>query len=428
MHGGGAMIRYHNDLNVQAFRDEPETVMVNSWTINYLAFCRPENQHKTPLVLVGGAFQQFHSFISDVKAYLPHVPVVLIALPGQSSNRDNNDSSILNLKDMADLLEGFFQKLDLKSVTLAGFSYGSLTAYTYAYHYESRLDQLILVGCTLNMRHAMRQLLNYGTTAFYPENASEIAESISQSLFNMNARDKTGVSMNLVDRLTNSIRKLSAKEIEDYRSNSARLLQADVKRRSFNVRALIVTAQYDHFVMPHESLDVYSLFTKGEFVMLEKGDHLIPLQSPQLVYRTVLQFLQNQPLEGTCVLHGQKAVRLAQQRRQLPRYRVKGVGIRLIHPDGYRFDGYLEDISLDGCGMSLNKAWNICWDCDGTWYLDIGHSQYPIPGFLRIQNGKASFVFLKQTFASTASLMDFIQSFQDMPMEVPALSELSAIA
>jgi pimeloyl-ACP methyl ester carboxylesterase len=415
--GGAGMIHFHSELNVQVFRDEPQTVMVNTWQVNYLAFSRPENQHKTPLVLVGGAFQEFHSFISDIKAYLPQVPVILIALPGQSSNRDPRDPSALTLKDLADLMEGLFQSLGLQSVTLAGFSYGSLTAYTYAYHYERRLEKLILVGCSLQLRHALRELLRYGAEQCYPENLHDIAEAMSQTLFNLNARTETGVSMRLVERLTQSIRRMSPKDMGHYRSNSARLLQANVAFRSFKVRTLVVTARYDHFVMPHESYDVYQLFKHADFVLVDKGDHLVPLQAPQLIYRTVLQFLNDRPYEGEGVLHGEPAVQAVKQRRRQPRHRVRGMQVTVTHPEGFRFEGQLDDISRDGCGMSLQNAWSMNAEFEGTWYVEIGASQYLIPGFLRIENGKANFVFLKKTFAETEVLNGFIESLQDEQLD-----------
>jgi pimeloyl-ACP methyl ester carboxylesterase len=407
------MIQYLTELTVQAFRDEPQTVMVNSWQVNYLAFSRPENQHKTPLVLVGGAFQYFHSFISDIKAYLPHVPVILIALPGQSSNRDPRDASELSLKDLADLMDGLFHTLGLASVTLAGFSYGSVTAYTYAYYYEERLDKLILVGCSVQLRHALRELLRYGSEHCRPENIHDLAEAMTQTLFNLNARTETGVSLRLAERLAQSIRKMSEKEMGDYRSNSERLLKADVSLRSFKVRSLFVTARYDHFVMPHETYQVYQLFQNADFVLVDKGDHLVPLQAPQLIYRTVLQFLNGQSYDSDGILCGESAVEAVKQRRRQPRHRVHGMQVAVTHPEGFRLEGRLEDISLDGCGMRLHNAWKMKGEFEGPWYVEIGSSGYRIPGFLRTEHGQASFVFLKRTFADTEVLNSFVGSFQD---------------
>jgi hypothetical protein len=91
--------------------------------------------------------------------------------------------------------------------------------------------------------------------------------------------------------------------------------------------------------------------------------------------------------------------------------------VTVTHPEGFRFEGQLDDISRDGCGMSLQNAWSMNAEFEGTWYVEIGASQYLIPGFLRIENGKANFVFLKKTFAETEVLNGFIESLQDEQLD-----------
>ncbi|MFY7928938.1 MAG: alpha/beta hydrolase, partial [Oligoflexus sp.] len=58
----------YDAFSTQAFRDEPETMSIDGWLVNYKSFCRPENRHKTPLVILGGAFQHFQTFVHDVRA------------------------------------------------------------------------------------------------------------------------------------------------------------------------------------------------------------------------------------------------------------------------------------------------------------------------------------------------------------------------
>jgi pimeloyl-ACP methyl ester carboxylesterase len=410
------MIYQYGDLTVQSFRDEPASVTVNGWTINYMGFCRSEHRNKTPLVLLGGAFQSFASFMNDVKAYLPHVPVLLVALPGQASNKETRDASRLSLRDLADLLEGFFQELRLDQVALAGYSYGSLLAYTYAYSYEMRLEQLILVGCSLDLRHTQKQILQYAVENFSPESIDTDSEAASQTFFNLNAMDATGLSLGLVENLINSIRRLSPEELASYRSNSARLLRERLPQRNFQVRALVLAAAYDHYTTPDQSLEVHGCFENGDFVLLEKADHLLSVRRPQLINQTVLQFLFDAPYEGEGVLYGDEAIARASERRQQTRYKVKGLAVVLTHADQFRFEGILDDVSLNGCGITLPSLMSAAAEFDGTWLLEIGASEYKIPGFLRVNHGKANFVFFKKTLSDRKHINDFIESFQDLPM------------
>jgi len=410
------MIYQYGDLVIQAFRDEPAAVTVNGWTINYLGFCRSEHRHKTPLVLIGGAFQSFQSFINDVKAYLPEVPVLLVALPGQASNLETRDASHLSLRDMADLLDGFFQELQLEQVALAGYSYGSLLAYTYAYTYEMRLEQLILVGCSLDLRHTQKQILQYAVDNFNPETIDEDSEAASQAFFNLNAMEETGLSLGLVENLIHSIKRLSPQDLAGYRSNSARLLRERLPQRNFQVRTLVLTALYDHFTTPDQSLEVHGCFENGDFVLIERGDHLLPLRRPQLINQTVLQFLFDLPYQEEGVLYGDAAIARASERRQQTRFKVKGLAVVLTHADQFRFEGVLDDVSLDGCGITLPGLMSAAAEFDGTWQLEIGSSEYKIPGFLRVNCGKANFVFFKKTLSDRKHINDFIEAFQDQPL------------
>ncbi|WP_141732958.1 alpha/beta fold hydrolase [Oligoflexus tunisiensis] len=410
------MIYQYGDLTVQAFRDEPATVTVNGWTINYMGFCRSEHRNQTPLVLLGGAFQSFASFMNDVKAYLPQMPVLLVALPGQASNKETRDASMLSLRDMADLLEGFFQELRLEQVALAGYSYGSLLAYTYAFSYEMRLEQLILVGCSLDLRHTQKQILQYAVDNFNPETINTDSEAASQAFFNLNAMDATGLSLGLVESLIHSIRRLSPEDLASYRSNSARVLRERLPQRNFQVRTLVLAAAYDHYTTPDQSLEVHGCFENGDFVLLEKADHLLPLRRPQLINQTILQFLFDAPYEGEGVLYGDAAIARASERRQQARYKVKGLAVVLTHADQFRFEGILDDVSLNGCGITLPGLMSAAAEFDGTWQLEIGASEYKIPGFLRVNHGKANFVFFKKTLSDRKHINDFIESFQDLPL------------
>lgn len=410
------MIYQYGDLVVQAFREEPAAVTINGWTINYMGFCRSEHRNKTPLVLLGGAFQSFSSFLNDVKAYLAEVPVILVALPGQASNRETRDASHLSLRDMADLLDGFFQEMQIEQVALAGYSYASLLAYTYAYHYELRLEQLVLVGCSLDLRHTQKQILQYAVNNFNPETIDEDSEAASQAFFNLNAMDATGLSLGLVETLIHSIKRLAPQELASYRSNSARLLRERLPQRNFQVRTLVLAAAYDHYTTPDQSLEVHGCFENGDFVLIEKGDHLLPLRRPQLINQTILQFLFDAPYAGEGVLYGDAAIARASDRRQQTRFRVKGLAVVLTHADQFRFEGTLEDISLDGCGLSLPALMSATAEFDGTWQLEIGASDYRIPGFLRVNRGRAHFVFFKKTLSDRKHINDFIESFQDLPL------------
>jgi pimeloyl-ACP methyl ester carboxylesterase len=400
------MVYLHEDIGIQAFRDGPASLDVDGWQVDYMSFCRPENTHKTPLIILGGAFQVFHSFINDVKAYLPHLPVILVALPGQASNRDPKHAEALELEDMSRILYGFMQRLKHPKVRLIGFSYGSLIAYDFAARYEECLHQLVLSGCSLEMRHTLRELMRIGAKSFTLENQAQVSEAISQSLFNIEARDQTGLSLLLVERLTQSIRKLRERDIRDYQANTYRLLRSQLPLRLLKVSTLVLTAQYDHFVMPHESLAVTKHFTNHRFALIEQGDHLVPLLSPQLVYRTILAFLNEQSLEAPGVRVDQQAKAIAAERRRSPRHESPRLPVMIHNEEGSSWSGQLHNISIHGAGVSIvtQKEANL----EGLWYLSIDGQDVRIPGFLSLRGGRASFVFYRESFSVSEKIRDIV--------------------
>ena len=45
-----------------SFKQPPRTTWMDGWKIEYMAIARPETLHMTPMVIIGGAFQNFNSY------------------------------------------------------------------------------------------------------------------------------------------------------------------------------------------------------------------------------------------------------------------------------------------------------------------------------------------------------------------------------
>ena len=69
-----------------SLKQPPRTDIIGTWRVEYLAFSLPENAHKTPLIVLGGAFQNFNSYKYCVEQILQAVPVILVDLPSLGNN------------------------------------------------------------------------------------------------------------------------------------------------------------------------------------------------------------------------------------------------------------------------------------------------------------------------------------------------------
>ena len=81
--GFGFFDIYHRD----SFKQPARTTWIDGWKIEYMAIADPKTIHKTPIVIVGGAFQNFNSYKYCVEQLFESGPVILIDLPSMGANQ-----------------------------------------------------------------------------------------------------------------------------------------------------------------------------------------------------------------------------------------------------------------------------------------------------------------------------------------------------
>lgn len=84
-----------------AIKTPPSSLWLEGWRVDYLAFSSPENAHKPPLMVVGGAFQNFTSYKYSVERIYQDFPVILIDLPSLGNNDQLGPE--LGMEELAEL-------------------------------------------------------------------------------------------------------------------------------------------------------------------------------------------------------------------------------------------------------------------------------------------------------------------------------------
>ncbi len=105
-----------------SLKNDPTISMLGKWEIHYLAFNGPENCQKPPLIVLGGAFQNFTSYRFFVGDVVEICPIVLVDLPSLGNN--SQLASELGLEDLADLLYYWLVQENINRVSLMGLSLG----------------------------------------------------------------------------------------------------------------------------------------------------------------------------------------------------------------------------------------------------------------------------------------------------------------
>src|SRR4051812_15631143 len=112
-----------HDFDTAYFRADPVRTQIGPWVIEHRSFASPATADRTPIMLIGGAFQNAWSFVREVKHFLPQRPIILLDLPGQGDNNQLSDN--LSFADFADLIDRFLDDQGVDTVIPIGLSYGS---------------------------------------------------------------------------------------------------------------------------------------------------------------------------------------------------------------------------------------------------------------------------------------------------------------
>ena len=383
-----------DSFSAEAFRSPPSEIKIENQTMKYLDFCKPENRGKNPVVILGGAFQTFRSFVGDVRSYIDHFPIIIVFLPSHKN---------LNIADQSRLLEKFLNERDHHKAHVLGYSYGSIIAYQFALQKPEKVENLLLMGCAIKLSESLRAKMEYGVKYAQLENIDLFAEACVQTLFNVPKFDKTGTSKILLKKFTESLRRMSHAELESYRINTNRLIDAEVVPGMLDCRTLVMTSEYDHFVRPHDSLEILDYLTNSTFALVKNSDHLVPLQQPKVLYQTILEFLLDQKISSPMVILNEEAKGKLKDRRRNSRLPTS-IPVSVVGNRETLSLGTIEDINEEGCKIRFAGEFRE------SGIYDIIFSDIEVEAFIKSNGTEANVVFMKGLFHHTEQLNNLIKS------------------
>jgi hypothetical protein len=159
----------------------------------------------------------------------------------------------------------------------------------------------------------------------------------------------------LVERLRLGMMELTAVERTRYRDNTARLFR-DRLEGSLSCPTLVFTSKYDHFTAPFKGLAVAQRCGDGAFAMIERGDHLVPVESPKTVLALYDAFLNDTPLtDVTGVTVGAPAAAACQERRMLERRPGRRRDVTVSTQAGEQQRAQLLDYNAHGCLLEMAR-------------------------------------------------------------------------
>ncbi|HET8730735.1 MAG TPA: alpha/beta hydrolase [Moraxellaceae bacterium] len=262
--------------NRSSLKQPPLQDFIGKWRVEYLAFSQPENAHKTPLIVLGGAFQNFNSYKYCVEQILNEVPVILVDLPSLGNN--DQLAPDLGMEDLADLLWHWTEHSGLTKVSLMGLSLGSVVASTYAYKRPANTHKLIVTGIVIRPRKSWRMTLEESLKVLDEDRLDEFGQAVVLYLVNharLKETEITDITRKLFHR---QMRSFHENEQQRYRINARRLLEVESILGYPECETLVATGEFDSFTLPYENALFAARCKNATFALIKGADHVAQLE------------------------------------------------------------------------------------------------------------------------------------------------------
>ncbi len=345
-------LKGHNTLEVSCFN--------KIWKVNYLAFSSEKIDQSPPLVILGGAFQKFHSFKKEVEKLCDYMPVILVDLPGQGSN--DQIATDLSFTDYADILKAFVDEMNLQKIVPVALSYGSAIGFTFAGKFPERTHRLILGGTTPKLRESVRLLLKESLIALDQGRMKDFSTGVILNLFNYSQRKRTRVPRMLIRGFHKSLMSLSDKDRERYRSNTQRLLNLNgLENYQPQCETLVIAGEYDNFTTPSECLAVSNMCKNSVVGVLKDCDHLAPFVKKELMIEVYKNFALEGIVKENEGINVYKESSIPLEKKILePRWKYEGEVVLKCPKSGWQEKVECLNINSYGLCLSLDKIKELC--------------------------------------------------------------------
>lgn len=289
--------------NKQSFKQPPRTTWIDGWKIEYMAIADPRTIHNTPIVIVGGAFQNFNSYKYCVEQFFESGPVILIDLPSMGANQQitNVDTGLsagtLELPDLSRMLGEWLDIVEIAKVDVVGISLGSVIASFFVDQRPELVEKMILMGVMQETRKSWRMLLEESLMLMKEQRMEEFGQAVILYLVNHAKLDKTRMSPTAKRLFFKQMAEFSNTEQERYEINCNRLLRLSHVPVP-QVDTLVACGQYDSFTLPHENAHFALQCPNMQFAMIANADHVPQLQRRKETMHLFTTYLKGESIQG----------------------------------------------------------------------------------------------------------------------------------
>lgn len=312
-----------------SFKEPNRAHWIDGWKVEYVAFGNEHTMHLPPVVIIGGAFQNFNSYKYCVEQLLECGPVILVDLPSMGGNQQivnsktGQSAGVLELPELSAMLGRWLDEIGLEKVSIMGMSLGSVVASHFADQRPDQIERLVLMGVMQKTRPSWRMLLEESLHLMQEDRMEEFGQAVILYLINHARLDQTKMSPTAKRLFFRQMADFATTERLRYEINCNRLLRLQ-HVPSPQCKTLVACGEFDSFTLPFENANFALGCQDVEFAMIENADHVPQLQRRKETMNLFAVFLQGRDIakvEGIRVLNREQMQRM--ERRGEARLQLK---------------------------------------------------------------------------------------------------------
>lgn len=289
---------YHRDV----FKQPPREVWMDGWKIEYMAIGVEETINETPIVIIGGAFQNFNSYKYCVEQLFTCGPIILIDLPSMGANQQiynqetGASAAVLELPDLSHMLGRWMDQVGITNISVMGMSLGSVVAAHFADQRPELVDRMILMGVMQKTRPSWRLILEESLKLMQEGRMQEFGQAVILYLVNHAKLDRTRMSPTAKRLFFQQMAEFTNTEQLRYEINCNRLLRLNFVPAP-RCSVLVAAGQYDSFTLPFENAHFALQCPDMQFALIADADHVPQLQRRKETMRLFSAYLRGDKID-----------------------------------------------------------------------------------------------------------------------------------
>ncbi|RYY77971.1 MAG: alpha/beta hydrolase [Moraxellaceae bacterium] len=320
-----------------SFKEPSRAHWIDGWKIEYVAFGLQETMHLPPVVIIGGAFQNFNSYKYCVEQLLECGPIILVDLPSMGGNQQISNvetgvsAGVLELPELSGMLGRWMDEVGLQKVSIMGMSLGSVVASHFADQRPEKIERLVLMGVMQKTRPSWRMLLEESLHLMREDRMEEFGQAVILYLINHARLDQTRMSPTAKRLFFRQMAEFATTERLRYEINCNRLLRLQ-HVPSPQCKTMVACGEFDSFTLPFENANFALQCKDMQFAMIKNADHVPQLQRRKETMNLFATFLQGKDIaevEGVRVLNREQMQNM--ERRGETRLQLKHTSYLMRH-------------------------------------------------------------------------------------------------